>query len=193
MCVTTVAAATAAAPAAGSGDGEGGGRVERRLGAGDIDIVGLVRVASVCHVDVMMRGPESFGGVGDARDHFFVVVPHPFAHPALEQAAVGVVKVAVKEEVEHGVHHGVDVAQPQGHHPGNVRDAVAHDRVDDVHDEEREPAHAEAAHDDAQSLGRLGLVVKTSSACDDSSSGCGCPPPPGPESGAPACWPPCRS
>ena len=109
MRLTTIAAATAAAPAAGGGDGERGGRVEGRVGAGDIDMVGLVRVASVCHVDVMMRGPESFGSVGDARDHLFIVVPHPFAHPTLEQAAVGVVEVAVEEEVEHRVHHGVDV------------------------------------------------------------------------------------
>ena len=154
MLVTAVTAA-AAARTVGKGEARRGPAV-----VGQVGLLGLVRVASVCQVDVMMRGPPSFGHVGDACDHIVVIVPDAFAHLAVQQAAEGVVEVTVEEEVEHGVHHGIDVAQPQRHHPGNVGDAVAHDGVDDVHDEEGEPAHAEAAHDDAQRLGRLGLVVE---------------------------------
>lgn len=69
----------------------------------------------------------------------------------------GTTKGLVEEGVEDGVEHGVDVAQPEAGCPQLLRNTVVYEGVHHVRDEERGPAQAEAAHDDAQSLGCLGL------------------------------------
>lgn len=81
-------------------------------------------------------------------------VPLP---PTTQDDEEGTAEGLVEEGVEDGVQHGVDVAQPQAGRPQLLRHRVVDERVHHVGDEERRPAQAEAAHDDAQSLGRLGF------------------------------------
>lgn len=76
---------------------------------------------------------------------------------AAENDEEGTTEGLVEEGVEDGVEHGVDVAQPEAGRPQLLRNTVVYERVHHVRDEERGPAQAEAAHDDTQSLGRLGL------------------------------------
>lgn len=93
------------------------------------------------------------GGGGRAQDGRPAVALPPAAQDDEEGTAEGL----VEEGIEDGVEHGVDVAQPQAGHPQLLWHRVVDERVHHVGDEERRPAQAEAAHDDAQSLGRLGL------------------------------------
>lgn len=102
---------------------------------------------------VDLRGRAGGGGGGGAQDGRPAVALPPAAQDDEEGTAEGL----VEEGVEDGVEHGVDVAQPQAGHPQLLRHRVVDERVHHVGDEERRPAQAEAAHDDAQSLGRLGL------------------------------------
>jgi len=77
--------------------------------------------------------------------------------PAAQDDEEGTAEGLVEEGVEDGVQHGVDVAQPQAGGPQLVRHRVVYKGVHHVGDEERRPAQAEATHDDAQGLRRLGL------------------------------------
>lgn len=77
--------------------------------------------------------------------------------PTAQDDEEGTAEGLVEEGVEDGVQHGVDVAQPQTGGPQLVRHPVVYKRVHHVGDEERRPAKAEAAHDDAESLCRLRL------------------------------------
>lgn len=76
---------------------------------------------------------------------------------AAENDEEGTTEGLVEEGVEDGVEHGVDVAQPETGGPQLLRNTVVYEGVHHIRDEERSPAQAEAAHDYAQSLGRLGL------------------------------------
>ena len=81
-------------------------------------------------------------------------VPLP---PAAQDDEEGTAEGLVEEGVEDGVQHGVDVAQPQAGGPQLAGHGVVYKGVHHVGDEERRPAEAEAAHDDAQGLCRLGF------------------------------------
>lgn len=66
----------------------------------------------------------------------------------------------VQEGVQEGVEARVDVAQPQPGRPQLPRHRVVQERVQHIGEKERRPAGTEAAHDDGQSLGRLGLQAQ---------------------------------
>lgn len=77
----------------------------------------------------------------------------PPAYNALEREP----EVLAEQRVDHRVDGAVAVAQPE--HDGEQCGLYARgaERAHQVHGEERQPAHDEAPHDDAQRLGRLGL------------------------------------
>lgn len=66
----------------------------------------------------------------------------------------------VEEGVQKGVKARVDVAQPQPGRPQLPRHRVVQERVEHIGEKERRPAGTEAAHDDGQSLSRLGLQAQ---------------------------------
>lgn len=76
---------------------------------------------------------------------------------AAENDEEGTTEGFVEEGIKDGVEHGVDVAQPQAGSPQLLGHCVVYEGVHHVGDEERSPTEAKAAHDDAQSLGCLGL------------------------------------
>lgn len=69
----------------------------------------------------------------------------------------GTSKRLIQEGVEKGVQPRIYIAKPEKSSPQLPRDGVVYERIHDVGDEEGSPAEAEAAHDDAQGLGRFGL------------------------------------
>lgn len=65
-----------------------------------VSVVGMVvGVGPVYQVEVMLRGPESFGDVGVSGDVFLVVVASSFTHIASKQVLEGLVKVTVEKVV----------------------------------------------------------------------------------------------
>ena len=60
----------------------------------------------------------------------------------------GIEEVAIVEGVDEGVDDRVDVTEPREHGDHDVGDVTAAERTDDVHEEEGQPAHGEAADDD---------------------------------------------
>ena len=79
--------------------------------------------------------------------------------PTAEDDEEGTAEGLVQEGIENGIKHGVNVAQPQACCPQLARHCVVYKGVHHVGDKKRGPAQAETAHDDAQSLGRLGLCT----------------------------------
>lgn len=76
---------------------------------------------------------------------------------AAEDDEEGTAEGLVEKGVEDGVEHGVDVAQPQACCPQLLGHCVVYERVHHVGDKEWSPAQAKATHNNAQSLGCLGL------------------------------------
>ena len=71
----------------------------------------------------------------------------------------GETKVLVEEGVDDGVEGGVAIAHPHDHpDEGRVEVALLAQRLDEGHEEEGKPADDEAAHHDAQRLGRALLL-----------------------------------
>ena len=102
----------------------------------------------------------SFRHLGLSVEHVLLVIPDALADLAGEQSPEGVVEVPVEVVVEERVDERVQVAEPERDLPGHVGRGVVDERVDDVHDEEREPAYRETAHDDAQCLGSFRLLLE---------------------------------
>ena len=76
----------------------------------------------------------------------------------------GTSKRLIQEGVEKGVQPRIDVAKPEEsgpHLPGN---SIVYEWIHNIGDKEWSPAKAEAAHDDAQSLGCFGLCPHAVSA-----------------------------
>ena len=71
----------------------------------------------------------------------------------------GIEEVAIVKGVDEGVDDRVDVAEPREHGDHDVGDVAATKRADDVHEEERQPTHGEAAYDDGQRFGRLPFLL----------------------------------
>lgn len=97
---------------------------------------------------VYLCGRARSAGAEDGRS----AVPLP---PATQDDEEGTAEGLVEERVEDGVQHGVDVAQPQAGSPQLFGHGVVYKGVHNIGNEERRPAQAEAAHDDAQRLCRL--------------------------------------
>ena len=102
----------------------------------------------------------SFGHLRLRVEHVLLVVADALADFAGEQAPERVVEVPIEVVVEQRVDQRVDVAEPQRYLPRHVRCGVVDERVDDVHDEEREPTDGETSHDDTQRLGRLRFLFE---------------------------------
>lgn len=76
-----------------------------------------------------------------------------------EDAPERVPEVGVAQRVQHGVERRVDVAEPQRDLRQRAVDAVRAHGHHEEHDEVRQPAHDERAHDDAELAGGLALVL----------------------------------
>ena len=64
----------------------------------------------------------------------------------------------VERVQQEGIHHRVEVAEPEGDAPDVVVDNVAEERVSDAEHEEGQPAGREASHDDGHHFGGVLLA-----------------------------------
>lgn len=147
--------AAAVGGAAGVAGGARAAASSPRVGAVGVAVVGGVERARVRTRRRHFSARAQFAArVGVARERLHrPLVAQAAADDALEREP----EVVAEQRVQAGVDGRVAVAQPEEDREDQRVDALDAERAHHVHREERQPAQDEAAHDDAQRLGRLRL------------------------------------